>query len=84
MQPKNRYFFIKLWSFWYFRHKIARLVPNEWIEWSAKREEAQVICNESGDSLLIEELLGLEDIDLIREEDTSLLLMKKIEEGIVF
>jgi predicted nucleotidyltransferase len=33
--------------------------------------------------LYIEELLGLEDIHLIREEDASQLLMKKIEEGIV-
>ena len=34
--------------------------------------------------LLIEDLLGLEDIDLIREEEASPFLMKKIEEGIVF
>jgi len=33
--------------------------------------------------LLLEDLLELEDIDLIRAEEASPLLMKKIEEGIV-
>ena len=33
--------------------------------------------------LLIEDLLGLEDIDLIREEEASPLLMEEIEKGIV-